>query len=330
MALQGPEGCADERSTGAMTAAVHKLVILFADIGDSTALYERVGDVEAHRLVAESLAMMRESIEANHGVLLRTVGDAALASFKQADDALEAACTMQNAHLTSPLSIRVGFHVGDVIPDGGDVYGHAVNVAARIASFARLDEITATAACVASLSDSARSSAAFLDSITVKGASDPIDVWRIDWMPENGPQTVIAADPRSASPGSKTHGLIELRQGKERFKVRCEDKRAILGRAEDCDIMVTNDEASRRHAVVEFSQGQCLLTDTSTNGTWLCRPRAHPVLIRRDTVVLDGRGELGLGTLPGEPDAAPLAFRVEITESAHSDAGLATVRSAKR
>ena len=119
--------CPEEPATSAMKA-VRKLVILFADIGDSTALYERVGDVEAHRMVAESLVLMRDCIESNRGVLLRTVGDAALASFEHADDALEAACDMQNVHLASLLSIRVGFHAGEVIPDGGDVYGHAVNL----------------------------------------------------------------------------------------------------------------------------------------------------------------------------------------------------------
>ena len=306
-----------------MKAAVRELVILFADIGDSTALYERVGDVEAHRLVADSLALMRDCVETNGGVLLRTVGDASLASFESADDALEAACDMQNAHESMPLSVRVGFHVGDVIPDGGDVYGHAVNVAARIASFARIDEITATAECVKHLSPEARLLASYLDSIPVKGVSAPVEVWRIDWMPPSEQQTAIAIDCPAAAMTPVVHGRIELRQGKRRYQITTECKAAVLGRSAECDVPVENDEASRRHAVIEFSQGQCLLTDTSTNGTWLCRPKTHPVLIRRDTVVLEGRGELGLGTLPGEEGASPLAFRVsaDTIEDAQSSSG---------
>lgn len=294
----------------AMTAAVRELTILFADIGGSTALYEQVGDVEAHRLVAESLALMRECIESNNGVLLRTVGDAALASFEQADHALAAACDMQLGHLSRQLSVRIGFHVGQVIPDGGDVYGHAVNLAARIASFARVDEITATAECVSCLSDEARQQASYLDRVSLKGTREPVEIWRIDWMPEDGPQTAIAVDPRSASVTPASDLSVELRVGQQRYRLKSAQGPFVLGRSTECDVSIESDEASRRHAVIEFSHGQCLLTDTSTNGTWLCRPQVQPVLIRRDTVVLDGRGQLGLGTLPGTSGAVPLGFRV--------------------
>lgn len=292
-----------------MSEAVRTLVILFADIGDSSSLYERVGDVEAHRQVADSLGLMRRCIEGAGGTLLRTVGDAALASFERADDAVQAACAMQRGHLDSALSIRVGFHAGDVIPDGGDVYGHAVNVAARIASFARVDEITATAQCIGALSASNRALASPLDLIQVKGVSGSFEVWRIDWQPADGPQTAIATDWREAAPALAPMAL-ELRTGTRRFRVELADGPRTVGRSLDCDIVIDCDHASRRHARIEFSHGQCLFTDTSTNGTWLTRNRARPILIRRDTLVLDGRGELGLGVLPGSPGAVSLAFQL--------------------
>lgn len=310
-----------------MEAEIHKRVILFADIGGSTDLYERVGDVQAHRLVANSLALMRACIESHRGELLRTVGDSSLASFQHAEDALQAACAMQNAHVMSPVSIRVGFHLGDVIPDGGDVYGHAVNVAARIASFARLNEITATTACVDRLSPESRRTASFLDSIPIKGVTEPVEVWRMEWLPEDGARTAVATALSSQELAPAVRARIELRQGKRRIERDSDASAVILGRATDCDMIVDNDEASRRHAVIEFHQGQCLLTDTSTNGTWLCRPRAQPVLIRRDTVVIDGRGELGLGKLPGEPGAAPLAFQVHAV--ADEDEGSADTDTAR-
>ncbi len=303
-----------------MTAAVRELVILFADIGGSTALYEQAGDVEAHRLVAESLALMRTCIESNSGTLLRTVGDAALASFEQADHAFAAACDMQLGHLSRQLSVRVGFHVGRVIPDGGDVYGHAVNLAARIASFARIDEITATADCVARMSDEARGHASYLDRIVLKGSREPVEVWRIDWMPEDGPQTAIAVDSRTAAVSPAPDLAVELYIGQHHYHLNASQPPLILGRSTDCDVPIGCDEASRRHAVIEFSHGQCLLTDTSTNGTWLCRPQVQPVLIRRNSVVLDGHGQLGLGSLPGTPNAVQVAFRVSRQSASTSGA----------
>jgi len=291
-----------------MKEAVRTLVILFADIGDSTALYQRIGDVEAHRQVADSLGRMRGCIEAAGGTLLRTVGDAALASFERADDAIQAACEIQREHRGSALSVRVGFHVGEVIPDGGDVYGHAVNIAARIASFARTDEITATGQCIAALSERNRLLASPLDRIRVKGVSEPLEVWRVDWQPSDGQQTAIAAGWREAEPVASS-ASIELRSGTRRFQLGAGAGPCLIGRSLDCDIVIDSDHASRRHALIEFAHGQCLVTDTSTNGTWLCAARTRPVLVRRDTVVLDGRGELGLGVRPGEPGAMPLAYR---------------------
>ena len=294
-----------------MTPEARTLVILFADIGDSTALYERVGDARAHALVAESLTVMREAIHAAGGRLLRTVGDAALASFERADDALEAACDMQRSHLGRALSIRVGFHLGSVIPDGGDVYGHAVNLAARIASFARVDEITATGQCIRALAPEHRELATPLDRISVRGVAEPVEVWRVDWQSGDGPQTAIASgwQDLTAAPSDEDVAL-ELASGPRRWTLDGPAARVVVGRAADCDVPVDSEHASRRHARIELRRGQFLLTDTSTNGTWLVRGAAHPVLVRRDTVVLDGEGELGLGVEPGEGGVRALAYRV--------------------
>ena len=169
------------------------LAILFADIAGSTELYERVGDVEAHRRVAESLAFMAEAVQVNAGTVLRTVGDSTLASFDQCDDALGAACDMQRLHKITPLSVRIGFHIGPVIPDKGDVYGNAVNIAARVASFAKTEEITATEQAVASLNNGNRARATLLDAINVKGISDPMGVYRIAWEADESMHTRVAA-----------------------------------------------------------------------------------------------------------------------------------------
>lgn len=296
-----------------MAPAARTLVILFADIGGSTALYERVGDERAHRLVSRSLAAMREAIQAAGGNLLRTVGDAALASFERADDAFEAACDMQRRHAGGALSIRVGFHLGSVIQDGGDVYGHAVNLAARIASFARPDEITATGRCVASLAPALQALATPLDRIAVRGVAEPVEVWRIDWLPADGPQTAIALGWQDMKASAPADAVLELALGARRWTLDEPAGRLVVGRAADCDVPVDSEHASRRHATIELGRGQFLLSDTSTNGTWLRRGGAHPVLVRRDTVVIDAHGELWLGVEPDTPDGTMLGYRVGAT-----------------
>lgn len=279
-----------------MSPAPETLTILFADIGGSTALYEQVGDLEAHRRVAESLALMKDVVTRHHGTLLRTVGDSSLASFQSCDDAFCAARDIQRQHVNLPLSVRVGFHWGPVIPDGGDVYGNAVNLAARVASFARTEEITATSDSVDRLSAEHRLLATWIDDVSMKGVSTAVGIYRLQWHDQDTAMTVVA---------SKT-GRERLAQKQCAMTVSCKGKSITvdntkplltLGRADDCDIPLTHDEASRQHATIEFANGQFLLTDSSTNGTYITRNLDTPLFVRRDTVVLEGDGTLGLGAL---------------------------------
>ena len=279
-----------------MSPVAETLTILFADIGGSTALYEQVGDLEAHRRVAESLALMKDVVTEHHGALLRTVGDSSLASFRHCDDAFCAARDIQRQHIDLPLSVRVGFHWGRVIPDGGDVYGNAVNLAARVASFARIEEITATADSVDRLSPKHRSLATWIDNVSMKGLSEAVGIYRLQWRDQDTAMTVIASKTGREWLAQKQCAMTISSGGKS--TVIDEQKPVLtLGRTDECDIAVEHDEASRQHATIEFSHGQFLLTDRSTNGTYILRDSHTPLFVRRDTVVLEGDGILGLGAL---------------------------------
>ena len=293
-----------------MTPSARTLAILFADIGGSTVLYEKVGDIEAHRRVAESLAFMRTAIERHGGTLLRTVGDESLASFESCDEAYEAACAMQRLHESGPLSVRVGFHVGSVIPDGGDVYGNAVNVASRIASFARTGEIAVSEDAVACLCAEHAARATLLDTREMKGLSRPLGIHRLDWEERGDAVTTVARTTVDGYPTNRSSRL-ELVRGVSVIVLDDSRPTLTIGRAEDNDLPVDDEHASRRHARLELFRGQFLLVDESTNGTWLVRDDRSPLLVRRDTIVLDGNGRFGLGAMPGEGATTPLAFRVE-------------------
>lgn len=293
-----------------MTNPSRLLTILFADIGSSAALYERVGDREAYRLVADSLVRMKLAIEQNRGKVLRTVGDSVLASFDHSDDAFLGARAIQQAHSDIPLSVRIGFHTGSVIPDGGDVYGHAVNIAARVAAFARVDEIMATAAAVKQLSRIHRSFVSSGDTIEVRGVPDAIGVHRLQWQEQEGAVTRLATRLDLAADECVDLRLriqshhTELIAGPERSDVK-------LGRAMDNDIAVFNDEASRHHARILYRHGQFVLHDTSTNGTYVRKDALVPFVVRRDSIVLDGRGVICLGASPEQAGSQLIEFELE-------------------
>ncbi len=293
-----------------MSQSHQQLAILFADIGESTRLYERLGDTEAHRQISLSLKLMESAIVGCDGKLLRTVGDAVLASFSNCDDAFYAARAIQHAHKNEMLSVRVGFHYGEVIPDKGDVYGTAVNIAARVASFARLNEITLSADAYNMLSTSNQASTALIDAIKLKGIEAAMDIHRIEWQADREANTVVA----SASvikAQSMLKPIAKLDVFGRQLLVDEASPLLEIGRDETNSLTLSADCVSRHHLQLRYKDGQILLTDNSTNGTFISREDHNPMFVRRDTLVLEGSGLLGVGATPGPEGAHTMQFSVQ-------------------
>ena len=118
-------------------------VILFADIADSTALTERLGDA-AFRVKARELdGALRGIIRENGGTPVegKLLGDGVLAVFTSARQAIEAALRCGGAGDDVGLPLHLGIHAGDVIREGDNVFGGAVNIAARIAAASAPGEV---------------------------------------------------------------------------------------------------------------------------------------------------------------------------------------------
>ena len=287
------------------------LTVLFADLAGSTRLYQTQGDVEAHQRVSDSLHCMKLVIEQHAGTLLRTVGDAALASFDSTDAAYLAAVEIQREHKARNLSVRVGFHFGEVIPDGGDVYGNAVNLAARVASFAEADEICTTEDAVAQLSIKHRSCTHYLDQVDFKGMDEPMAVYRVHWTGDDGETAIITAVSRTER--YQTNLVLDLLIGAKRIRVDSNNPVVTFGRAYDNDVIVDTESASRNHAKIELVRGRYVLHDSSTNGTYLIRGGFSPEFIRRESASLDNFGSIGLGFNPDSRSHHVIEFRVTTT-----------------
>jgi class 3 adenylate cyclase len=156
-------------------------IILFADIVDSTALTERLGDT-AFRDKARGLdEAMRAAIRANGGTAVegKTLGDGVLAVFTSAKQAIACAQACHDAAGAAGLSLHAGIHAGDVIREADNVYGGAVNIAARVAAASAAGE-TLVSGTVREL---ARTSAgvSFEDrgEQALKGIDDPVRVWAV-------------------------------------------------------------------------------------------------------------------------------------------------------
>jgi len=166
------------------------VVILFADIADSTALTERLGDAVFRAKARELGGSLRALIRECGGTPVEgpTLGDGVLAVFTSAREAIEAAvrCRDEGSHAGLPL--HVGLHAGDVMrekdPDGrANVYGGAVNIAARIAGASAAGEIL--------VSDIVRGLARTSSGVTfeergeheLKGVGEPVRVFAVSAPP---------------------------------------------------------------------------------------------------------------------------------------------------
>ncbi|UYN94181.1 MAG: adenylate/guanylate cyclase domain-containing protein [Enhydrobacter sp.] len=117
-------------------AGVGHVALLFSDLRGSTALYERVGDGAAYNLVREHFALLASIVRDHNGAVVKTIGDAVMASFGDPADAVRAALAMQQAIVAHELVLKLGIHVGPSVVvnlnDRLDYFGSTVNMAARL------------------------------------------------------------------------------------------------------------------------------------------------------------------------------------------------------
>jgi len=129
---------------------ITSLTFLFTDLKGSTELYERVGDLAAYDLVRAHFRLLNKIVAAERGAVVKTIGDAVMATFPTPDRAMAAALKMREAlkDLKEDLLLKIGIHEGPCLAvslnDRQDYFGRTVNIAARVQGLATSRSIFAT------------------------------------------------------------------------------------------------------------------------------------------------------------------------------------------
>ncbi len=140
---------------------ITSLTFLFTDLKGSTELYERVGDLAAFDLVRTHFRVVNQIVAAEAGAVVKTIGDAVMATFATPDRAIAAALRMReamrelnNGRHGQDLLLKIGIHEGPclavVLNDRQDYFGQTVNIAARVQALADSQSILATLPVVGS------------------------------------------------------------------------------------------------------------------------------------------------------------------------------------
>jgi class 3 adenylate cyclase len=138
---------------------ITSLTFLFTDLKGSTDLYERVGDLVAFDLVRAHFRVLHEIVAAEAGAVVKTIGDAVMATFPTPERAVAAALRMREAmrglneeRHREDLLLKIGIHEGPCLAvtlnDRQDYFGQTVNIASRVQNLAASQAIFATGAVV--------------------------------------------------------------------------------------------------------------------------------------------------------------------------------------
>ncbi|WP_078195877.1 adenylate/guanylate cyclase domain-containing protein [Cupriavidus necator] len=282
--------------------------VLFADVSGSTRLYERAGNAAALAAIGRCIGAMRSCSEATQGRLVKTIGDEVMVLFPSAEQALRAALDMQVAVSELPpvagfsMSAHIGFHHGPVLCEAsGDVFGDAVNLAARLSKLASRGQIITSKDAVADLPAPLRQMTRYLYPIQVRGREQPVELYEAIWQQATD-LTLIAGFNAPLLNAS----FLTLRYRDTVVEMSAASAPVTIGRDAGMAIVVSDRRASRFQAMAEPRAGRYVLIDRSSNGTHVSMDGSEPFILRRDEVTLRGHGWIGFG-----PWAGPTAECVE-------------------
>ena len=168
-----------------------KMVILFADICGSTALYDKLGNDVALHVITHTLNILTQEVAAHKGILIKTIGDEIMCSFPNIILATLAASAMHRAiEARRPggehsIFVRIGYHYGEVLHKENDVFGDAVNIAARVTAVTRARQIMTTQAVVDGLPPGFETNVRPVMRAAFRGKQDSLAVFQILWEQED-------------------------------------------------------------------------------------------------------------------------------------------------
>ncbi len=139
---------------------ITSLAFVFTDLKASTELYERIGDIAAYELVKAHFGVLGSAVAQEAGAVVKTIGDAVMATFPSSDRAMAAVLRMREAmhrlnesHGREDLLLKIGVHEGPCLAvtlnDRLDYFGQTVNIASRVQALADSPSVFATEPVVA-------------------------------------------------------------------------------------------------------------------------------------------------------------------------------------
>jgi len=298
-----------------MAPKTTNLAIVFADISGSTKLYEALGDAIARKICAETIEAISNVVKKHNGTVIKIIGDEVMSTFLTAEEAATACMSMHeslaevNANIEDGtiIAIRIGMHYGPAIMEGGDVFGDAVNLAARMAAQSKANQIITTLSTIEKLPAVLRASTRFIDHAPIKGKQEVIDIYEIIWQEEDMTRMATGMLADKKTPEVK----LRLRYNDLDVQISKKKSSVVLGRSKECDMPINEKLASRQHVRIELRRDKFFIIDQSTNGTHVRIDNGEDAFLRREEMPLNGNGQISLGKGFNENPTEVVRFTLE-------------------
>jgi class 3 adenylate cyclase len=271
--------------------------VLFAAVIGGDELNAKAGDKAGHEAMEQCQFRLGRAAASCGGRLAKGTADKVMVLTATPDAAADAASAMHLAMDKLPktagvkLAIGIGFHFGPVIQKGEEVFGDTVNLASRLCEQAGSGQIILTEWTAKLLSPLYRAWLRKLDSAQIKGRSDEVGlcelVWRAD---DNATAFARVREDKPAGPA-----VLRLKYRGMRVERRREKEVLTIGRDEGCGMVVHDEQASRQHCTIERRKDKFVITDVSTNGTYVTIDGEKEEFLERAELTLRKRGWITFG-----------------------------------
>ena len=301
-----------------MAPKTKNIGIMFADVAGSTQLFEVMGDDKARATIAETLELLTNVINGHNGTVIKTIGDEVMCTFPEPDDSANAATEMQETLEDAndiredgpEIKIRIGMHFGPALLEGGDVFGDAVNVAARMAAQAKGGQIITTKTTIDLLDPVTQASSRFVDHAPIKGKKDVIEIYEIIWQESD--VTTMATDVGNAQ-GQQDEVSLEVSYKEKSLTLNQDKSGLMMGRSKACDLPINEQLASRQHVKIELRRDKFFVIDQSTNGTHIKIDGGDESFLRREEMHINANGKISLGKAFKDDPSEIVSFTLKST-----------------
>jgi len=274
-----------------------KSTVLFADVIGAAKLSGTAGEAAAHEALTRCRDRLQGVASACGGRVIKGTGDKLIVLIATPDAAADAAVAMHTAVDDLPavggtrLALGIGFHHGPVINREDGIFGDTVNLASKLVEHAGNGQIITTEETAAALSALYRPWLRRLGAVEIKGRSDEVGICELVWRADDS--ATLYAKKRVAEKPVQAALTLSYRDQKI---VRRREKDAItLGRDESCGLVVADDKASRQHCSIERRHDKFVLTDLSSNGTFVTIEGEDEIELNREELTLRKRGWIAFG-----------------------------------